>query len=118
MDKELKAKWLDALRSGKYVQGRGALRTESDTYCCLGVLCDVVGEEWKRKPSGAWGVELVGGEFVESGVLTPTVRDKCGLNACNPEVMLPGGVYPEALSELNDSGMSFAEIADLIEEQL
>ena len=33
-------KWTDALRSGEYKQGQGQLR-EADTYCCLGVLCDV-----------------------------------------------------------------------------
>jgi len=41
MDAELKAKWLDALRSGKYDQTTGQLRLGS-CFCCLGVLCDVV----------------------------------------------------------------------------
>jgi hypothetical protein len=46
---ELKVKWLEALRSGKYEQARGELRG-GDKFCCLGVLCDVV------KP-GAWNGE-------------------------------------------------------------
>ena len=33
--------WLAALRSGKYRQGRGALRTVDNTYCCLGVAAKV-----------------------------------------------------------------------------
>ena len=33
-------KWADALRSGKYKQGRCQLQSE-DGYCCLGVACDV-----------------------------------------------------------------------------
>ena len=41
MDPELKAKWLKALRSGRYKQGRGALRDENNCYCCLGVLGDI-----------------------------------------------------------------------------
>jgi hypothetical protein len=41
MDKDLKAKWIAALRSGKYEQGREYLRKD-DSYCCLGVLCDLV----------------------------------------------------------------------------
>src|SRR6478752_3145258 len=42
MDKKLKAEWLAALRSGKYKQGQGGLHNpDGDTYCCLGVLCDV-----------------------------------------------------------------------------
>jgi hypothetical protein len=39
MDAEIKRKWLEALRSGKYAQGRNALLHEGK-YCCLGVLCD------------------------------------------------------------------------------
>jgi hypothetical protein len=35
-------KWVDALRSGQYKQGRGCLRYE-DRYCCLGVLAAIEG---------------------------------------------------------------------------
>lgn len=42
MDKKLKAKWVKALLSGKYKQGRGMLcRIEDNSYCCLGVLGEV-----------------------------------------------------------------------------
>jgi len=44
MKADLKAKWVEALRSGKYEQGRGALLNDGK-YCCLGVLCEVVGLE-------------------------------------------------------------------------
>lgn len=40
MNAELKAKWIAALRSGEYKQGRGKLK-RNDLYCCLGVLCEV-----------------------------------------------------------------------------
>lgn len=43
MDKELKAKWVAALRSGEYVQGHGRLRDVNDHYCCIGVLCKLMG---------------------------------------------------------------------------
>lgn len=42
MKAELKAKWVEALRSGKYEQGHSALRNHDNKFCCLGVLCDVV----------------------------------------------------------------------------
>jgi hypothetical protein len=45
MNAELKAKWIEALRSGKYEQGLGYLHSEK-TYCCLGVLHEVMGGEW------------------------------------------------------------------------
>lgn len=33
--------WLEALRSGKYIQGVSKLRNRDNTFCCLGVLCDI-----------------------------------------------------------------------------
>jgi hypothetical protein len=39
---DIKAKWLEALRSGRYEQGRGHLRTSDDKFCCLGVLLDII----------------------------------------------------------------------------
>lgn len=41
MDAELKTKWVEALRSGKYTQARRTLRGATEGFCCLGVLCDV-----------------------------------------------------------------------------
>ena len=37
--------WVEALRSGKYQQGRRALRTLDNKYCCLGVACEVYREQ-------------------------------------------------------------------------
>lgn len=57
MDPELKKKWVDALRSGRYNQTIAHLKvvqsfhsgeeTINPGYCCLGVLCEVAGVEWK-----------------------------------------------------------------------
>lgn len=45
LDPEFKIQWLSALRSGKYKQGHGGLRsrnwTDVDYFCCLGVACDI-----------------------------------------------------------------------------
>ena len=94
MKSELKAKWLEALRSGKYEQAKGCLRKD-DRYCCLGVLCDVV------DPSG-W--ELIGNTYKYLGYLS----------FLPPEVANIG--YEDALVGMNDGkGKSFPEIADWIE---
>ena len=49
LDPELKAKWLAALRSDEYKQGKYCLNIEGE-FCCLGVLCDIakdeIGYEW------------------------------------------------------------------------
>src|ERR1700722_17051899 len=56
MKPEYKAKWVAALRSGKYKQGRAALHNVSGGMCCLGVLCDIVkdevGGQWKGVGQG------------------------------------------------------------------
>lgn len=66
MTPELKAKWVSALRGGKYKQGRDRLIVSSvesgDSYCCLGVLCAVMGlqhqtgtsDEPQRGSGGGW----------------------------------------------------------------
>jgi hypothetical protein len=47
MNKEIKEKWINALRSGKYEQGKSQLRSLSNKFCCLGVLCDLYKDELK-----------------------------------------------------------------------
>jgi hypothetical protein len=45
----------DVLESGKYEKGVGRLR-DGDTYCCLGVACDISGVgEWKYLSNGSYG---------------------------------------------------------------
>ena len=41
MKKNIMEKWVKALRSGKYKQGKGYLNRYNDTFCCLGVLCEL-----------------------------------------------------------------------------
>lgn len=103
-------KWVAALRSGKYQQVKGALR-RSEGYCCLGVACDVYRKETRK---GRW---LKGnhGNFIfmrTSQVLPLAIQEWLGLT---DEL----GYVDEdrALTELNDNGSTFAEIADLIESE-
>jgi hypothetical protein len=55
MDPDVKQRWVQALRSGEFVQGTGALRTPLPeggfAYCCLGVLCEIVEPGWLSRPS-------------------------------------------------------------------
>lgn len=48
MKREIRDKWVAALRSGEYKQGTSVLRRShpgGDTFCCLGVLCDLAEKE-------------------------------------------------------------------------
>ena len=49
MDATIKTAWLEALRSGKYNQGRGRLKTVKGNYCCLGVLACVLRDQFPEK---------------------------------------------------------------------
>lgn len=41
MPAKRKRRWIAALRSGKYKQGQGRLKTGTGEYCCLGVACAI-----------------------------------------------------------------------------
>lgn len=103
----LRKKWIDALRSGKYAQYKGQLRCR-DSFCCLGVLCDVYGE-------GKW---IDGTVFAEDKVyVTP---DGAHMNT-SPHVSICEAagvntlVVNHAMSMNDNERKSFAEIADYIE---
>jgi hypothetical protein len=56
IDKQaLKQRWVEALRSGEYEQGAGALRN-GDKFCCLGVLCDILTDEEREELGVEWVV--------------------------------------------------------------
>jgi hypothetical protein len=113
MNPEIRAKWVAALRSGKYKQGRKALR-DGDTFCCLGVLCDLAvraGVAGATAPDSDAGGELGGWWSYDGRVdyLPESVMDWAGLATPNPNS------GDEFLAEYNDSGWSFARIADAID---
>lgn len=116
MDKKLKTKWLKALRSGKYTQGKGALRTADNKFCCLGVLVDVMDKKAWPKTTETVSTLILGIDAqVECYVaenngtgISPETRDRIGLK---------GSIHSD-LIEMNDSGKSFKLIADRIEEAL
>lgn len=112
MNKEFKAKWLKALRSREYKQAVGRLRTDSG-YCCLGVACDI-------SNLGMW---LKGeGEFIyitlsnNNGLhLPPEVQKAMGIKNGIPFIDFQDTAGRVFLSDLNDDGFTFEQIADIIE---
>lgn len=121
MKKEIADKWVEALRSGKYQQGQLALRPEETQFCCLGVLCDIIApNDWMMPPmtnkayTNKQYVFLKGNGEHEGQVLPPTVKLAAGMNSDNG-MYHPAEGSAVALSEMNDSGSSFAELANFIE---
>jgi hypothetical protein len=108
---EVQQHWVDALRSGEYEQCEGGLRNKKDKRCCLGVLTQLYiddGHELRASYSNVWG-KWEYGENKERNYLLPEVTKWAGL-ANNA-----GGYQNRALTDDNDSGKTFAEIADIIE---
>lgn len=119
MNKEIQKKWVEALRSGKYRQGEESLWSSyqevllsvdddgqehweevGETYCCLGVLCQIVDPEWREFFYDS-GMEL------QTTTLSDAVEHESGLDDDNVRSCLAG---------MNDVGYSFDQIATVIEE--
>lgn len=102
MQAEMKIRWLEALRSGKYVQGKEYLRDKNDQYCCWGVFCDLLDPNgWVMKP-GQYGYD-----YKDAGRCYPKndILHDYDIPVC----------YAGKLARMNDHGSSFLKIADVIE---
>jgi hypothetical protein len=114
MNKEVKEKWLAALRSGEYKQGRHALKQDNN-FCCLGVLCDIYSKE-KNVP---W--EKLGNydNILDSKTILPDkIKSWAELPEQDPSVdtNIDIDIEKETLSGLNDIyHYNFNRIADIIE---
>lgn len=115
MRKDIKAKWIKALRSGKYAQGKGQLHT-GDKFCCLGVLCDLHAKATGQTWDGARydGEDLMLPISVANWARLP--KKYRGSASDRTDVYFSD--EHESLSELNDGGKSFKEIAAVIKEKL
>lgn len=104
--------WVAALRSGKYEQARGALHPTTDTFCCLGVACDVYASD-RWIPIGRHHYFAVDEDRRENQILPLEVAHYYGIDE-NPA----GPTCDYTLAEENDMGrMSFAQIADFLEKE-
>jgi len=116
MKKEAAKLWCKALRSGLYTQGELALLTLEGDFCCLGVACHMVGQV-PRKVKGM-DCYIFGRE--SDSTLPVSVRRAIGLYSSlghrrdGKRIEIDGNSY-EHLGAVNDSKVSFDEIADYIE---
>ena len=104
LPKEFAGKWVKALRSGDYKQGNGQLyNTTSDSYCCLGVACNVAGYATDIKKHG-------GSEYIDES--TNNYFPKV------PKLLKQETIFTEIVANMNDQGASFDEIAKWIEKNV
>lgn len=101
--------WIEALRSGKYPQTKGILHNE-EGFCCLGVACDLKNPNlWEREISWQNGEPVFYYSWDSMMSLLPDyLREELNIT----------DLQMTDLTHLNDAGVSFKVIADLIEKNL
>ena len=105
MDKKIKKDWIAALRSGDYGQGVGKLHdAENNTFCALGVLCDL----WRReeRPGTTWA------DFPRQPDIFPHAMRWAGL--CHEAQATVIG-WSDGWNSESEQSATFGEIADDLE---
>jgi hypothetical protein len=135
---EIKTQWQAELRSGKYAQGKRALASRqtstdedgnsvtSNTYCCLGVLCELAKAEGVVKsfdvnynndvPYGLAPTEANPYPQTSTSYLPQPVIDWAGLVTQDGDPLLTIGEDYKRASEHNDNERTFADIADALDQ--
>ena len=111
-------KWVKALESGDYKQGKGCLAQYSKDgklrFCCLGVACEI-SKLSKWESSNELSMTYAGAH----GGLPGPVMEWLGIRDETGSLVNDEGEYihtknADCLSSMNDSGWSFKKIAKFI----
>ena len=104
MNQQIKQQWVEALRSGTYRQCQDHMH-KRDTFCVLGVLCDI----YMQARSQHWEQNH---ELYSYGGLygTPPLRVQQWAGIHNRDMV--------AVQSRNDNGMPFHKLADWIDVNL
>lgn len=101
LPKRFKAKWVKALRSGEYKQGKNGLYNSDGSYCCLGVACKIVGNSNEE-------LGLIG--YIEPELIKDYKKV--------PSILEREEELASKLAKMNDTGKSFNQIAAYIDRYL
>lgn len=111
-DKKL---WIAALRSGKIEQGKGRLEDYKGAMCCLGVVCSLIIPERKLVLSGG-PCYRDSNRFGHDAMYLPfDIAGRLGISRQGTLPFLDKNGEVITLAGCNDLGLSFSQIADLIE---
>jgi hypothetical protein len=132
MDPAAKAEWVADLRSGKYNQAMGVLCEKDDKgFCCLGVLSEQAvrkGVAEKIEGIDATSYRMEGDKFKATSSLSDGLarwagityqdgfdEDKVAVSAYGRLPFKERDGNLAYLDSLNDDGMPFSQIADIID---
>ena len=108
----LQLQWLEALESGKYIQGRDCLVTTGGKFCCLGVACDLfAGVKAFPVQNNIHGKMAYIGE---TNYLPPIVINKLCFFSSDGAQDKSLVNKSKSIAQMNDEGMTFKEIAAVI----
>jgi len=127
MNRENMLTWIEALESEQYPQTQRTMYN-GEGFCCLGVLCDINGVEWKQDSTGDFGYS--DGEF-HRGFPGQSVMDWLDVDLQKLRIPVTclspdqfdrlgslGDHHPRiSVASLNDYGFSFTEIAALLRKE-
>lgn len=108
MNPEIKAKWVAALQSGQYVQGKGQLRNNKNQFCCLGVLCNLHAQAHPEIAATQLDREIY---LDRTAFLPEIVKTWCGLSLVDKYTV-------STLMGMNDRGKTFKEISQYIDKEM
>ena len=121
--KDHRQQWVDALRSGKYKQGKLTLHPKQDKYCCLGVACDISKKgfwtDYDQK-NGHMNYVTPDGD-VKTNSLPTEIIEWLGLDNATgflKQNIEFEGITVTSLAKLNDYDASFEFIANVIESDI
>lgn len=115
-------KFIKALRSGKYKQGRTALRRREQAYCCLGVACDVSKKgRWQYQKAHKVYKYICNDNTASLSTLPAPVAEWLGIDSADPMLTVSScyssiiGTIWQATRANDNLRSTFAEIADAFE---
>lgn len=133
MKNKIMKRWVKALRSGKFKQGKNALKQLTKDgeakHCCLGVLCELYNQDRKKNhkkmaeikinlwdPDFKYGVVEFDGNC---GLLPDAVAEWAGIEDNRGEFkdFYAAHTKYSGLADMNDEGVKFKTIANTIEQQ-
>lgn len=141
MRQSVAKEWVAALRSGEYNQGRNVLKNLDNTFCCLGVLCELYRKKndditmWFKTDRLGSRIDPRDGfddteehfafgqpdaVFGDRTSLPMNVMRWADMRTENGDLGYfgdeKGWVNDNDLASMNDGGMSFQDISKVIEE--
>lgn len=102
-------RWIEALESGKYKQGRRCLESSDGKNCCLGVACRLFDAPVVEDDSTSFVIFGTDADC-SSGIPPRDIVRKLALRSPGGKI-IDGHAIGSALVGANDSGATFTEIA-------